>query len=305
MKRILITILLTSFVARLFGQTNFSVEDRKIKTGTVERTYTFHYQLQDSIHIFFADSTVEFSNPSKTIVKQISYADFDKEPSTKIEYFRTNGGDSVCKYFSGNELTSIYTTGFDSIGRIISHAMTDFKDSTRSFESTYTYRDSSISTGRILIQTVFNHDAFAGKRFGFQTLYEYDNKNRIIKETREDRTNDPMAQIIHYKYNGQDSLIEKRIDGIIGNMRSTNEPINTPCYRTIVKAFYVTRFSDYKPIIRQLLSENETILNANKCENFIGIYISPDKKMKIILRKVKPYWEGGRKVKVIVTKTYS
>lgn len=303
MKRLLTTTLLTFLTAHLFGQADFSVEGRTVKTGSIVKTYNFYYQSQDSISLFFSDSTITFCNPAKTITKQISYSKTDKEPSTRIEYFKTSGEDSISKHFSGDELSMIYTTRFDNIDRIVYYGMKYFNavstyDS--GFEWTYEYRDSLISTGNIVIQTVFVANDKGGKDFHFRILNEYDKKNRKIKEIRESQMNDPMAYITTYKYDDKDSLIEESVDGI-GNVLPSKH-INTPCDMEVEKSLAVSNFGELNNLVRQLLIENEKMLNSKKCEDYFCTYISPDKQMTLNIIKRQPYWCEGRRVIFTVTR---
>lgn len=309
MKRLLTTTLLVFYATHLFGQANFSVEGKTVKTGHIVKTYNFYYQAQDTVSLFFSDSSVTLTNSTQTIKKKISYSRTDKTPNTIIYYFRKTGEDSISKHFNGNKLSRIYETKFDKHNRKVYYALKDFSANSgndRGFEWFYEYRDSSIKTGKIEIQTVFVDDAYGDKRFHFRVLNEYDSKNRKIKEIRESKTNDPMAQTIDYTYGENDSVIETRVrtfgfDNTFSN-RSGQE--NTPCNKEIEKEFVVSNFRDYELIIEKLLLDNKKILTTEECENFICSYVSPDKRMKITIRKVKPYWEGGRNASVIVTKSY-
>ena len=302
MKRLLTTILLTFFAAHLFGQANFFVEGRIVKTGSIVKSYNFYYQSQDSISLFFSDSSIIFINPAKTVKKEVTFSKTGKEPYTRVEYFRTNGEDSISKHFSGDKLNMVYTTRFDNLDRIVYYGMKDFNAGStydRSFEWAYEYRDSIISTGKIVIQTVFVANDKGGKDFHFRILNEYDKKNRKIKETRESKTNDPMAQITTYKYDDKDSLIEEKTDGIETELSSQH--ISTPCDTEAERQLTISNFQSINNLVKQLLIENKKIINSDRCENFIYKYNSPDKQTQLIIRKVKPYWEGGRNASFIVT----
>lgn len=300
----LLTILLNTFN---YGQSSFNVEGKSVKTGSLVKTYNFYYQTKDSISLFFSDSITTFTNPAYTIKKEISYSGRDKEPSTRIEYLKTNKNDSICKLFSGDKLAMVYETRFDKLDRIIYYAMKRFwpnDGEDDGFEWTFDYKDSLIDFGKLTTQTVFVDDAYGDKRFHFRVISEFDRKNRKIKETRESEVNDSMAQITTYVYDINDKLLEERVktNGHENVFPHTKNHIDSPCDITKERIFIASKFSDFRPLIKQLLFENNEMLNSNNCENFICRYISPDKQIQIIIRKIKPYWEGGRNVSVILTK---
>lgn len=300
----LLTIVITTYS---YCQSSFNVEGKSVKTGRIVKTYNFYYQTKDSITLFFSDSIATFTNPANTIKKEITYSDRDKEPGIRIEYLKTNKNDSICKLFTGHKLAMVYETRFDKLNRIIYYSMKRFwpnDGEDDGFEWTYDYQDSLTNFGKLTKQTVFVDDAYGDKRFHFRVISEFDRKNRKVKETRESEANDSMAQITTYIYDNNDSLLEERVKtgGYENVFPHTKNHINTPCDITKERTFAVSKFSDFGPLIKQLLIENNEMLNSNDCENFICTYISPDKQIIISIRKVRPYWEGGRNVSVILTK---
>lgn len=300
MKRLWTTSILTFLAAYSYGQANFLVEGRAVKTGSIVKSYNFYYQYQDSISLLFSDSSIIFTNPEKTIKKEISYSKTDKEPYTRVEYFRTNGEDSISKHFSGDKLNMIYTTRFDSLDRRVYYSMKDFNaDSTYdpSFNDTYIYKDSMINTGKISIQTVLSDE-----EFNFRVLSYHDKRNRLIKEVRESQPMDSMAQITIYSYNEKDSLISEKVDGM-EVLHSNAKHINSRCDIEVEKSFTFSNFSDINNLVKQLLNENKKMLTSKKCENYFCKYISVDKQMTLSIIKRQPYWCEGRRVIFTITQT--
>lgn len=292
--------------SQLLGQSFFEADDKKIKTGTISRIYNFSYSFGDTLTIFFDDSILQYSNTNQTIVKKISYSNYNEKskPSTQIEYLGINGRDSISKHYNDGKPSKIYQTRYDNIGRIIYYGMKDLNaDSTsdHSFELFYEYRDSSISTGKIEIQTIFVDDAFGDKRYHFRVLNEYDNKNRKVKEVRESEANDPMAQITIYTYNNKDSLISEKVDGV-ETLSAQEKHINTKCNIESEYSFVATDYNSIQQLIYQLLIENKKLLTNNQCENYFLTLISYNKQTRLTIEKRQPYWCGGRKV-VFITKT--
>ncbi|MBL1181571.1 MAG: hypothetical protein D8M18_10795 [Bacteroidetes bacterium] len=284
----------------MLGQSFFEADSIQIKTGAISRTYNFAYSFRDSLTLFFTDSVVQYSNDKKTIVKTISYSGYNKksEPAINIKYFGVNGRDSISKHFYEGKPSMTYKTNYDNIGRIIYYGMKDFNaDSTydRGFEWFYEYRDSSISTGKIEIQTIFVDDAAGDKRFHFRVLNEYDNKNRKIKEIRESEPNDPTAQITIYTYNDQDSLISVNVGGM-ETLSVIEKHINTKCDIENEYSFVATDYNSIKQFIHQLLIDNKNPLTKDKCENYFLTLISFDKQTRLKILKQQPYHCGGRKV---------
>lgn len=300
MKLFLLAITQLLIASQMFGQTYFDIEGNQIKTGTISRTYNFAYSVGDTFSLFLTDSIIQYVNSTKTIIKTISYSGYRKstEPSINIKYTTTSGQDSLSKHYSGDRLIMIYQTKFDNAGRIIYYGMKDFNaDSTydRGFEWFYEYRDSLIETGKIEIQTIFVDDAYGDKRFHFRVLNEYDNKNRKIKEVRESKPNDPMAQTTIYTYNDNDSLISEKVDGM--EMLSTKgKHKNTKCDIENEYSFVLTDYNSIKQLIHQLLIDNKKLLTTDKCENYFYTLISNDRQTKLTLVKRQPYWCEGRKV---------
>lgn len=307
MKRFFLTSIQILIVSQLLGQTFFEADGRQIKTGAISTAYNFSYSFSDSLTLFFADSVVQYSDAKKTIVKTVSYSGFNKssEPSIKIEYFGTNGRDSISKHFNEGKPSMTYQTNYDNIGRIIYYGMKHFNaDSTydRGFEWFYEYRDSSISTGKIEIQTIFVDDAYGAKRFHFRVLNEYDNKNRKVKEVRERQANDPLAQVTTYLYNEKDSLISEKVDGM-ETLQSSEKQINTKCDIENEYSFTTTDFNSIKQLTRQLLFDNKKLLTTDRCENYFLTLIATDKQTRLTLVKRKPYHCEGRQVYFSTTQT--
>jgi hypothetical protein len=293
-KEILTVFIPFFFTTTLLGQSNFLVEGQTIKTGTIIKTYNFGYQSNDNISLFFSDSTIEYSNPSKTVVKKTSFTGSKTQPLTNIQYFRTNGEDSISKHFNGDDLTMIYETKFDNLDRIVVYSMTDLRDSTNGFIWTYEYQDSIISTGKIVIQTIYVNDDNGEKKFHFRVLNEFDMKNRIVKETRESKVNDPDAYVTNYSYDNNNQLIDEEIV-IIENENKIDQQI-IPCHQEILRDLKVSNFTEIKNLIEKLLLENMQMLNSNDCENYFCKYVSLDKQSYLSIVKRKPYWCEGRTV---------
>lgn len=308
MKLFFLTIINFLLTSQLMGQSIFEADGKQINTGTITKTYNFAYSFNDSLILFFVDSVVQYSNAKKTIIKTISCSGYNKkrEPSVKIEYFGINGRDSISKHFNEGKLSMTYKTNYDNLGRIIYYGMKDFNaDSTydRGFEWYYVYRDSIISTGKIEIQTIFVDDAYGDKRFHFRVLSEYDNKKRKIKETRESKANDPLAQITIYTYNDKDNLISEKIDGM-ESLSSKEKHTNTKCDIETEYSFVATDYNSIKQLIHQLLMDNKKLLTTDKCENYFFTLFAPDKQTRLTLVKHTPYREG-RRVIFTTTKNYN
>lgn len=292
--------------SQLLGQSFFEADDKKIKTGTISKIYNFSYSFGDNLTIFFDDSILQYSNTNQTIVKKISYSNYNEKskPSIQIEYLGINGRDSISKHFNDGKPSKIYQTCYDNVGRIIYYGMKDLNAdsaSDHSFELFYEYRDSSISTGKIEIQTIFVDDAFGDKRYHFRVLNEYNSKNRKVKEMRESEANDPMAQITIYTYNNKDSLISEKVDGV-ETLSAQEKHINTKCNIESEYSFVATDYNSIQQLIYQLLIENKKLLTDNQCENYFLTLISYNKQTRLTIEKQQPYWRGGRKV-VFITNT--
>ena len=232
------------------------------------------------------------------------YSASDSQPYISVEYLRTNGEDSISKYFSVDKLTKIYETKYDSQNRIIYYGLKDLQaDPTydQSFEWTYEYRDSITNKSKIVIQTIFNTNKKGGKDFHFRVLSEYDNKNRKVKDTRESEPSDPMAQITAYKYDDKDSLIEEKTDGITVDI--FNKHINEPCNKEINRQLKTSDYTSIKNLVKKILSEIKETINSSNCKTLVYKYNSSDKQIQLIVRKVQPYWEGGRNVSLIKIET--
>jgi len=300
MKLFFLTIIQFLIRAQLLGQSFFEADGKQIKTWAISRTYNFAYSFGDSLTLFFADSIVQYSNEQKSIVKTISYSGFNKksEPSIQIEYFGINGRDSISNHYKEGKPSMTYQTNYDNLGRIIYYGMKPFNAESSydpSFEWFYEYRDSSISTGKIEIQTIFVDDAAGAKRFNFRVLNVYDSKNRKVKELRESEPNDSMAQITIYTYNDKDSLISEKVDEM-EILSSKEKHINTKCDIETEYSFVSTDYSSIRHLIRQVLIDNKKLLTTDKCENYFLTLVSSDNQKKLTVVKRKPYWCEGRKV---------
>jgi len=300
MKLFSLTIIHFLIISQLLGQSFFEADGKHMKTGTITRTYSFHYSFSDSLTLFLTDSVLQYSNTHQTIVKTINYSGYNREsePSIQIEYFGINGLDSISKHFIDGKPSMMYQTNYDNFERIIYYSLKDFNADTthdRGFEWFYIYSDSLISTGKIEMQTIFVDDAYGEKRFRFRFLNEYDSKNRKIKETRESQSNDPMPQITIYTYNDKDSLISEKVDGM-ETLLSKEKHINTKCDIENAYSFVSTDYNSIKQLIHQLLLNNKRLLTTDKCENYYLTLFSTDNQTKLTVLKSKPYWCGGRKV---------
>jgi hypothetical protein len=269
MKRILIFSLFALVSTQLLGQSFFYAEGNKIKTGIYEKSYKFYYSFQDSLNLTFSDSSEYFSNYDSTIIKLTIYSKYMEQPYTDIDYLRSNREDSISKHFAGDKLSCIYETRFDSLDRIVYYALKNYDTSHyyNDFEWTYEYKDSITSRNKFLIQTVYVKDNYGDKRFHFRSLMIYDEKG-----------------IPKYYY------VSEPDDSNQGKQK------NTKCLQSNEMTFTVSNINDIKVLIRQMLKENKKILTNNKCKNLIYDYISPDKQKVLSIRKIEPYWEGGRNV---------
>lgn len=302
MKQFIIIVMLYFFATHLFGQANFLVEGKIVNVGSMNKTYNFAYQYKDSISLYFMDSTVEFINPTKTIIKEIHYSIMDSQPNVRIQYLKTNGEDSIEKHFKGENLNTVYETKVDTLGRIIYYAMKDFMDDNKTFVWTYEYTDSIISTGKIEIQTVFVNDTYGNKHFHFRVLNEYNQDNMKVKEIRESEIKDTMPLITAYKYDRNNKLISEEEDGIENILPIKH--VNTTCDIELEKVLTVSNFKDINNLVKQLLLKNKKMLTTNKCKNYVCKYISPDKQNILAIIKREPYWCGGRTVIFTMSKTY-
>ncbi|MES2727639.1 MAG: hypothetical protein V4643_11095 [Bacteroidota bacterium] len=300
MKQSLIIIVLIFFATHLFGQANFLVEDKIVNVGSMNKTYNFGYQYKDSISLYFMDSAVEFINPTKTIIKETSYSIMDSKSNTRIQYLKTNGEDSVEKHFKGENLNTVYETKLDSIGRIVYYAMKDFMDDNKTFVWTYEYNDSIISTGKIEIQTVFVNDTYGNKQFHYRVLSEYNQKHKKVKETRQSEIKDTMPLITAYKYDRNNRLISKSVDGIENILPIKH--VNTTCDIELEEVLTVSNFKEVNNLVKQLLLKNKKMLTTDKCKNYRCKYISPDKQNTLVIVKREPYWCGGKTVTFTMSK---
>jgi hypothetical protein len=253
----------------MFGQSFFDAEGNQIKVGTYKKSYNFYYEIHDTLSLFFSDSIETFSNSDSTIVKSITYSKFEKQPHTRLEYFRTNKKDSISKHFIGDNLSCIYETRFDSLDRIVYYALKNFdpEQSYSDFEDTYEYRDSIANKEKFLIQAIYQKGNFGGKEFLRRDIMKYDD-NGIPK--------------YFYEYEFDNS--------------EHNKQKNTKCWQESEKTFTVLNFNGIKSLIKQMLQENKKLLTTNRCENLIYTYVSPDKQTNLTIIKRKPYYCGGRSV---------
>ncbi|MES2381175.1 MAG: hypothetical protein V4538_09045 [Bacteroidota bacterium] len=302
MKQFIIIVMLYFFTTHLFGQANFLVEGKIVNVGSMNKTYNFAYQYKDSISLYFMDSTVEFINPTKTIIKETHYSIMDSQPNVRIQYLKTNGEDSIEKHFIGENLKTVHETKVDSLSRIIYSAMTDVMNNNKTFEWTYEYTDSIISKGKIAIQTVFINDFYGCKRFQFRVLEEYSQKSLMIKRILESKLNDPTPIVSEYKYDTNNKLISEEEDGIEDIFPIKH--VNTTCDIELEKVLTVSNFKDINNLVKQLLLKNKKMLTTNKCKNYVCKYISPDKQNTLVIIKREPYWCGGRTVIFTMSKTY-
>lgn len=292
----------------LLGQAFFEADGKQIPTGSITKIYNFSYAYKDSLKLFLDDSTVQYFNTNNTITKTETYSEYFKTsvPTVQIHYFGTQGRDSVSKIFHKGKLYLMYKYKYDKIGRIIYYGIKEFNtDSSynRSSERFYEYRDSSISTGKIQIQTVFFvNDAYGEKKIIYKVITEYDKKKRKIKETQESKANDPLAQITIYTYNEKDSLISKKIDGM-ETLNSIIKRTNTKCDTETEYSFLSTDYISIKQLTYQLLTENIKLLTTDECEYFLNKLIATEKQTRLTIIKHKPYYEG-RRVIFTTTKKY-
>ncbi len=303
MKLILLLIAQLLIALQLFSQKYFDVEGEQIKIGTISRTYNFAYSLDDTFSLFLADSVIEYVNNIKTIKKTISYSVYDKptEPSINIKYTTARGQDSLSKHYSGDKLNMIYQTSYDNAGRIVYYGMKDFNSDlqySRGFEWFYEYRDSSISTGKIEIQTIFVSDANGYKRFHFKVLNVFDIKNRKIREVRDPDNVD--ADIIEYVYNDYDSLVSKKHNNQDETLEK-GKKINTICDIENEYFFNTTDYYSIRKLINQLLINNKISLTNQKCENYFFTLTSKRQKAMLTFIKRKPYWCEGQKIIFTIT----
>jgi hypothetical protein len=306
MKLFLLTIIQFLISSQLLGQTFFEADGKQIMTGSIIRTYNFSYSFGDSLTLFFVDSVVQYSNTQKSIVKTISYSDYNQksEALIQIQYFGINGRDSISKHFKGDKPSMIYQNKYDNLGRIIYYSMKDFNADAafdQSFKWFYDYRDSSIGEEKIEIQTIFYENDSGDKRFNFRVLNFYDSKNRKVKELRESEPNDPMSQITLYSYNDKDSLISEKVDGM-EMIAAKGKHINTKCDVENEYSFGATDYYSVKQLIHQKLTDNKKYLITDKCENYFYTLISYDQQTKLTLVKRQPYWCEGTKVIFTATK---
>lgn len=263
------TSFLLFFVIQLLGQSFFDSEGKQIKVGTYIKTYNFYYEIHDSINLFFLDSIETFSNSDSTIVKSTTYSKFEKQPYTKIKYFRTNKEDSISKHFVGGNLSCIYETRFDSLDRKVYYSLKNYnpEESYSDFEWTYEYRDSITDREKYLIQTVYVKDNYGDKRFHFRNIMKYDEKG-----------------IPKYYYEFEtDNSKQRKLK-------------NTKCWQENEMTFTKINFNDIKSQINEILQGNKKLLTNNRCVNLIHTYISLDKQTKLTIIKRKPYYCEGRRV---------
>lgn len=264
----------------------FDVERVKINLDSVSRLYNFHYKVTDSIHLIFTDSITTFSNPDKTILKEIYHGLDDKKPSITINFYRLNGQDSIVKYFTGGELNRIYISKYDSLNRITDYGWTEkpFYNDTL-WGLTYKYRDSSTITGNMLIQDSYvRYSLKDEKEFQYMVLFYFDKKNRLIKEIRQGVWQDPRANIFNYSCNPTDSLTSRKveIEGIVDNISYSKINDNSLCDKENSLDYFIPNFQNINLKIKSLIKENPELLNVHNCEQFHYVYSSSNKEIKII-----------------------
>ena len=250
--------------AHLHGQSYFIAEGQKIKAGTITKSYSFYYQFVDSLRLFFSDSTFIYTNLQNTIVKMETYSVNIEEKHTRIEYFRTDGKDSISRHFRADKLSKIYETRFDDLDRVVYYSLKDYNArNDHSFEWTYEYKDSLTSKGMVYVQTVFVDDNYGEKRFHFRRVLTAGYKDPIRKYP-------PHA--------------------------------NTLCEQTIEVVFPNCDFKEIEKMIERVLIKNRELLTSEECEYFSRSYISTDNKMRLSIVKRKPYWCEGRYAIFSITK---
>lgn len=290
-KRLKTILFLLIIALKLFGQSNFIVEGKEYPIGLFTKTYKFCFRFNnDSLNTYLLDSTINYSNPQKTINKRVHYScdNINKhEPTTSISYTGKNGKDWISRTYNGNILSYIYESKHDSLGRVIYYGRKDLKDSTNGFEWFYDYKDSLTSKGRrINIQTIYVDSKLGhGKEFHFMVLSEYDKKNRKIKETRQNKENDPMACITIYKYNKHDSLVSEKTWG--REFISKKKRKNTKCNNVNQIDFAEKDFQSVKTKIFDLVLKNKNILTSNKCKYFYARYFSGNESEEIVIQKLR------------------
>lgn len=264
MKRYFLIFLLL-LAADVFGQKSFLAEGRAVPTGSFTKTYSFSYRYGDSLEVYFHDSAIVFKNPNATIVKNVSRLTYSNTIFTEIQYFGSKGKDSVSKHYLDRKLSKIYKTLYDSLDRPKYYGMKDYlatKTNDDSFEWFYEYKDSVADSEIIDIQTVYVKDRAGLKKFHF---------NRKMKRSKEGK--------ISYQYKQ--------------NLPSL-KPDNSRCFFETTKEIGDLNFAAAKELIESTIKENKKKIVSEECQDFVRTYCSADKNSKLIITKIKPYWEGKR-----------
>jgi len=285
------------------GLHEFEVEGVKVVLDSVSRLYNFHYEISDSIRLFFTDSITVYSNPDKTIVKDIYLGKDNKEPSVGINYFRPNGQDSILNHFIGSEQNLTYVSKFDSLDRITFYGMIDYKSSNDMlWEMTYEYRDSSTVTGAILIQDSYITYSQGEKEFQYMVLFYFDKKNRLIKEIRQGSWEDPRANIFTYSYNEKDSLINRKVEvvGIIDNISYSEKRHNSMCNQENNLIGFTPNFHNINLEIKNLINKNILLSRNDKCEQLQFIFSTSNNEIQIIFNTDQQ--RTKKKVQCIISK---
>jgi hypothetical protein len=271
------------------GQQEFEAEGIKTPLGSVSRLYNFHYELSDTIGLFFTDSITVYSNPEKTIVKEIYLGIGSKKPSVEINYFRLNGQDSVLRHFTGNKLNRTYISKFDSLDRIKDYGWTEKTTGNDTLWGlTYEYRDSSTITGNILIQDSYvRYSLSREKEFQYMVLFYFDKKNRLFKEIRQGVWDDPRANIFNYSCSEKDSLISRKVEimGIVDNISYTEKDNNSKFNQESKLTVFSPNFQNINLEIKNLINNNALLRKIDKYEQFHYKFSTSNNEIQIIFSK--------------------
>lgn len=290
-------------ILRTNGLHEFEVEGVNIPLDSVSRLYNFHYEVSDTICLFFTDSITVYSNPDKTIVKGIYLGVDSEEPSVRINYFRPNGQDSIYRHFIGSVLNSTYISKFDSLDRIIAYGWTDNKPANDTlWAMTYEYRDSTTATGEILIQDSYIAYSQEDKEFQYMVLFYFDKKNRLIKQIRQGKWEDPYANIFTYSYNENDSLINRRVeaDGIIDNILYSKKRSDSLCNQESKLNDFSPSFENINKEIKKLINKTIFLRSNDKCEMLHYKFYTSNNEIQIIFNTGQQHLKN--KVQCIITK---
>jgi hypothetical protein len=273
------------FMGNSFAQT-FQAEGRDYLLGTLTKSYTIAFATYDSLKLAFIDSTFEFMNPEKTVIKTVNKT-FNYCTVT-VCYKGHNGKDSLSRYYYKNELRSVYENAYDHLDREVYYKKREHKED-GTFEDFFwscQYEDCLTGEGMISFQK--------NKSDTIATIY-YDSKMREVKRV----SVDGYPQLIEYAYDSDGKIISKKFDGV-----DVVNAIESPCDKKLQFSFASKEYEEIAALVDRTIKTEWSNFTSKNSDFFLRME-DADKQTSLFIYRRRPYWCEGRRAVFTTTEIFN